>query len=653
MSQYNSMPAPGAYVPPNQSTPSPQGHGAQHQQGGYPQSQAGTAYQQPVQGYGQPSVSHKGSGGAFGQMMNQAVTTGKPMLNKLSKTISSKLGNKPATTGTPQHLQSYSNYQQHHGQQVQSPTPPQSYTFNPQTQQQPAPNTYTSQQSPYQQQNFGQGQGNYFAQQAPGTPQTSHSQSTPPPPPPPPAQQTAPVNGAQFGQGYSTGVGQQAHTQSGQQQQQHVPMTQGQYPGHGQGHHYQEPLHAQHTGQQMGVVGSAPSIPQSPQVPSASPYSPVPQQTQWNNSQAGSGQSFVPAYQQSPPPGPEAHTQSYFPSPAAQSSASSQQWKPLSPTGSESAQNHVPPTSISPPPPPSAQNHTPVMPSVSPVQSQSATPAPQTQFIAELPADLDSLTFANSKPVDNAPPPAPAPSSAQTTHYQAYQSPPAQAGPSSPGFTIPRRAVSISNAPFADPWRFADPLTELPTREFYVIADLIFDALDRKFEPQNTGLLEASKILKSWIDLTEDATQVFSYNSYSAFAKLWSLQGIPHVLVPCQPSLAPIWNFNQHSHAHELKLSAVPTHVTTHTAYIPALNRAGWYKFFFLEMMHGPDNINKLMPALCLETYKPGILHHPELTKRDKAEAPTLQARAAEIQATVINQVCTEIKAMMLADTKA
>jgi hypothetical protein len=113
-----------------------------------------------------------------------------------------------------------------------------------------------------------------------------------------------------------------------------------------------------------------------------------------------------------------------------------------------------------------------------------------------------------------------------------------------------------------------------------------------------------------------------------------------------------MWNFNQHSHAHELKLTSVFAHATTHATYIPALNRAGWYKFFFLEMMHGPDNINKLMPALCLETYKPGVLHHPELTKRDKAEAPALQARAAEVQAMAINQVCNEIKAAMLADAK-
>lgn len=120
-------------------------------------------------------------------------------------------------------------------------------------------------------------------------------------------------------------------------------------------------------------------------------------------------------------------------------------------------------------------------------------------------------------------------------------------------------------------------------------------------------------------------------------------------MVPCQPFLSPIWNFNQHSHAHELKLSGGHLHAASYTTYMPALNRAGWYKFFFLEMMHCPDNINKLIPALCSETYKPGVLHHPDLTKRDKAEAPALQARAAEIQTAAINQVCNETKAAMLA----
>jgi hypothetical protein len=69
-------------------------------------------------------------------MVNQAVTTGKPMLNKLGKTITSKLGGKPSTPGTPQHLQNYQSYQSHQGQQNQNQSyQPQSQTFNPHLQQ--------------------------------------------------------------------------------------------------------------------------------------------------------------------------------------------------------------------------------------------------------------------------------------------------------------------------------------------------------------------------------------------------------------------------------------------------------------------------------------------------------------------------------------
>jgi hypothetical protein len=122
-------------------------------------------------------------------------------------------------------------------------------------------------------------------------------------------------------------------------------------------------------------------------------------------------------------------------------------------------------------------------------------------------------------------------------------------------------------------------------------------------------------------------------------------------MVPYQTSLSPIWNFNQHSHAQELKLSSAHIHAASHTSYMPALNRAGWYKFFFLEMMHNADNIDKLMPALCFDSYKPGVLHHPDLSKREKAGVPALQAKAVEIQTVAINRVCNEVKAAMLADS--
>lgn len=124
-------------------------------------------------------------------------------------------------------------------------------------------------------------------------------------------------------------------------------------------------------------------------------------------------------------------------------------------------------------------------------------PAP-TEFIAELPADMGNLSLTGSKTQS---PDAANPSS----QYQAYHPSGQQTAPPLPSFNIPRRSLSASNIPLADPWRFVDPATETPTREFYILADLLFDSLDRKFEPKNTGLLEAPKALASWVKLPEDA----------------------------------------------------------------------------------------------------------------------------------------------------
>jgi hypothetical protein len=126
---------------------------------------------------------------------------------------------------------------------------------------------------------------------------------------------------------------------------------------------------------------------------------------------------------------------------------------------------------------------------------------------------------------------------------------------------------------------------------------------------------------------------------------MWSLEGIPHVMVPVQPSLTPVWNFNQHSHAQHLKIIAESQ--STYATYMPALNRAGWYKFFFLEMIAGSDDLGKLLTTLCADTYKPGVLNHPDLNRRDTAEIPGLKARAAEVQGVAIRRVCEEAKASL------
>jgi len=119
-------------------------------------------------------------------------------------------------------------------------------------------------------------------------------------------------------------------------------------------------------------------------------------------------------------------------------------------------------------------------------------------------------------------------------------------------------------------------------------------------------------------------------------------------MVPVQLGLHPNWNFNQHAHAQDVKvILEIPGPASAYATYMPALNRSGWYKFFFLEMMHGPDDIGKLVQALCADTYKPGVLNHPDVTKRDRSEIPALQARAAEVQFVAMKRVCEEARRAM------
>jgi hypothetical protein len=119
-------------------------------------------------------------------------------------------------------------------------------------------------------------------------------------------------------------------------------------------------------------------------------------------------------------------------------------------------------------------------------------------------------------------------------------------------------------------------------------------------------------------------------------------------MVPMQSCLTPVWNFNQHSHAQDLKVGSEPQ--STYATYIPALNRAGWYKFLFLEMNAGSDDLGKLLSALCADTYKPGVLNHPDLNRRDRADIPGLHSRAAELQAVAIGRVCEEAQAGLLSE---
>jgi hypothetical protein len=484
MSQFPPMP-PGTPVPPNQlqSTPPAQGFNPQQQPHYGYQQQTPSPYGAPAPTYGPPAASHSKPTNAFGQAFTQAMTTGKPMFNKLGKTISSKLGSKPAAQSTPQHLESFQNYQQH---QQQFKPPPQQSPFPQPTYGTPASGNST--------------QSNYFPQQPLPSPnsQAPHQQ-------PSTAPGYNPNSFVQGGNGGGVGQGQPTYGQvdqsqpQGPTQQATSPQPQSQGP---------QPQHEQYFGQQTGVVG----VPQ-PHLPSTTPQSPHPNNFPDTSQPGSQQQQWAPSPNPQLPqpfnPTPPPQQFNTVPSPQQYHTApplpihpnqQQQQWAASSPV-SPQLQSFQPVPPASPPPQVSNQQEPGAITSSEIQQhqnqeSQHQSPAPAFQpvppqaspseFIAELPADLDNLTFVESSKPERPP------------SYQAFRPAGAQSASPRPGFTVPRRAVSMSTLPLADPWRFADPATNLPTREFFIIADLIFDTIDRKFEPQSTGLMEASKMLESW-----------------------------------------------------------------------------------------------------------------------------------------------------------
>lgn len=119
-------------------------------------------------------------------------------------------------------------------------------------------------------------------------------------------------------------------------------------------------------------------------------------------------------------------------------------------------------------------------------------------------------------------------------------------------------------------------------------------------------------------------------------------------MVPCTPSLMPEWNFQQQIHSQELKLADTSTLASaSYPTYMPALNRAGWYKYSFLNWLHQPEEMEKMLSQFCADTYKPGILNQPDVQKRDKNESPALVSRATAIGTTAIGRVCQEVVSQM------
>ena len=127
---------------------------------------------------------------------------------------------------------------------------------------------------------------------------------------------------------------------------------------------------------------------------------------------------------------------------------------------------------------------------------------------------------------------------------------------------------------------------------------------------------------------------------------MWSVEGIPHVMVPCQAALAPIWNFSKLAHGQHVRVR--DGSATRQAVYTPALNRAGWYKFLFVEAVRAGEALGEAVAGVCADSYRAGA-GHPDLNKLDRTVDPALRARAGELRAYAIAQACEETRAALAA----
>jgi hypothetical protein len=115
----------------------------------------------------------------------------------------------------------------------------------------------------------------------------------------------------------------------------------------------------------------------------------------------------------------------------------------------------------------------------------------------------------------------------------------------------------------------------------------------------------------------------------------------------------PQWNFQEESHAQDMRIPLqFPSAGAQYPSYMPALNRAGWYKSLFLEAVSEPETLSRMLSQFCGHSYRPGILQHPDVQKQDKTELPALTERAKSVR-TVLQRVCEETAAAMQATQNA
>ncbi|KAH8724302.1 hypothetical protein GQ44DRAFT_773232 [Phaeosphaeriaceae sp. PMI808] len=151
------------------------------------------------------------------------------------------------------------------------------------------------------------------------------------------------------------------------------------------------------------------------------------------------------------------------------------------------------------------------------------------------------------------------------------------------------------------PWSILIPGTEQASPQFIAYLSFLFDAIDQRFEPRNTGLLEAFKIVEFWkLESPEQDHSMFIPDNYRLMGLLWGFCGAEHVMLPCDSKCRP-------ATASSMVAPINPgmeiifqgrNNSAGGLQFLPAMTRRGFVYWYFTDLCQNPSDVKKYMKAL-------------------------------------------------------
>jgi hypothetical protein len=152
---------------------------------------------------------------------------------------------------------------------------------------------------------------------------------------------------------------------------------------------------------------------------------------------------------------------------------------------------------------------------------------------------------------------------------------------------------------------------------------------------------------------TNTLTELFAHNNWQALSKIWSLEGIPHILMPTSPNLIPSYAcFTFPSAPSGVFHDAfpqfpetLPDENTPLPTYAPCLPYSSYVAFFFLELYDDPTALPRMVQKFCSSSYNPlpgAQTKHPDLANYNPAVPEALMQKYKDLRNAAVERALVE-----------